>query len=92
MPDHSIRRASDLAGDERLIVERRLGRAVSNEETISINAYRPHAGPDDLKQQRLRQDIVGQAREIASRAGDVTDRELDELLGEAFDNARGLLG
>jgi len=92
MPDHSIQRASDLAGDERLIVERWLGRAISNEETISINAYRSHAGPDSLIQQRLRQDIVGQAREIGSRAGDVSDRELDEILGEAFDNARGLLG
>jgi hypothetical protein len=92
MPDHSIQRASDLAGDERLIVERWLGRAISNEETISINAYRPHAGPDSLKQQRLRHDIVGQAREIGSRAGDVSDRELDEILGEAFDNARGLPG
>ena len=84
MPDHSIRRANDLAVDERLIVERWLGRAVSNEETISIKAYRPHAGPGDLKQQRLRHDIVGQAREIGSRAGDATDRELDELPGEAF--------
>ena len=92
MPDHSIQRASDLAGDERLIVERWLGRAVSSEETISINAYRPHAGPDSLKQQSLRHQIVSHAREIGSRAGDVSDRDLDELLGEAFDNVRGLPG
>jgi hypothetical protein len=38
MPDYSIHRASDLAGDERLIVERWLGRALSNDETISVNA------------------------------------------------------
>ena len=92
MPDHSIQRASDLAGDERLIVERWLGRAVSNEETISINAYRRHPGPDHLRQQRLRHEIVAQASEIGSRAGDVSDQELDELLGEAFDNVRGQLG
>jgi hypothetical protein len=84
MPDHSIRRASDLAGDERLIVERWLGRAVSNEETISIQGISSACRPGDLKRQRLRHDIVGKAHEIGSGAGDVRDRELDELLGEAF--------
>jgi hypothetical protein len=89
MPDHSIHRASDLAGDERLIVERWLGRAVSNNETISINAYRPHASPDSSKLESLRNDIVAQAREIGSRAEDMTDQELENLLGEAFADARG---
>jgi hypothetical protein len=92
MPDHSIHRASDLAGDERLIVERWLGRAISSDETISINAYRPHAGPDSAKRQGLRQEIVDQAREIGSRAEDITDRELEDLLGEAFDDVRGRCG
>lgn len=30
----------------RLIVERWLGRTLSNDETISMNAYRPHTGAD----------------------------------------------
>jgi hypothetical protein len=92
MPDYSIQRASDLAGDERLIVERWLGRALSNGETISVNAYRPHAGPDSAKRQSLRQEIVAQAREIGSRADNVTDRELEDLLDDAFDDVRGRCG
>jgi hypothetical protein len=92
MPDYSIHKASDLAGDERIIVERWLGRALSNDETISVNAYRPHAGPDSAERQVLRRDIVAQAREIGSRAEDITDQELEELLGEAFDNVRGRCG
>lgn len=92
MPDHSIHRASDLAGDERMIVERWLGRAVSNDETISINAYRPHASPDNSKRQGLRHDIVAQAREIGSRAEEIKDQELEDLLGEAFDNVRSRRG
>ena len=77
-----------MAGDERLIVERWLGRALSNDETISINAYRPHAAPDSARRQGLRRDIVAQAREIGARAEDITDRELEDLLGEAFADVR----
>jgi hypothetical protein len=92
MPDYSIHRASDLAGDERLIVERWLGRALSNDETISVNAYRPHAGPDSAKRRGLRQEIVAQAREIGSRAEDIADQELEDLLDDAFDDVRGRCG
>jgi hypothetical protein len=89
MPDYLIRRAGDLAGDERLIVERWLGRALQSDETISVNAYRPHPGPDSAKREILRRDIVAQAHDIGSRAADITDGELDDLLDEAFDNVRG---
>jgi len=92
MPDHSIHRASDLAGEERQIVERWLGRTLFNVETISVNAYRPHVGPDAAKRQGLRRDIVAQAHEIGACAGDITDQELDGLLDEAFDDVRGRRG
>ena len=88
MPDHSVHRASDLASDERLIVERWLGRALSNEETISISAYRPHEAPGPPKRLSLRRKILDQAREIGSRAGDISDQEIDDMLGEAFDSVR----
>lgn len=88
MPDYSVQRASDLAGDERLIIERWLGRALSDNETISISAYRPHTPPDSAKRETLRQSIIAQAREVGSRAGDVRDQEIDELLNEAFDDIR----
>ncbi|HTS08486.1 MAG TPA: hypothetical protein VMP68_23160 [Candidatus Eisenbacteria bacterium] len=89
MPDYSVHRASELARDERLIVERWLGRALSNDETISISTYRPHTPPGPGKRQSLRRTIVGQAREIGSRAGDISEQEVDEMLGEAFDSVRG---
>jgi len=88
MPDHSVHKASDLAGDERLIVERWLGRTLSNDETISISAYCPHAPPDSGERQDLRRSIIAQARDIGSRAGDIPDQETEDLLGEAFDDVR----
>ena len=88
MPDHSVQKASDLAGDERLIIERWLGRALSGDETISISAYRPHTLPDSAKRETLRQSIIAQARELGSRSGDIPDQEVDDLLREAFDDIR----
>jgi hypothetical protein len=92
VPDHSIHRASDLAGDERLIVERWLGRALSNDETISVNAYRRHAAPDNARREDLRRDIVAEAREIGARAEGITDQELEDLLNEAFEGVSGRRG
>jgi hypothetical protein len=66
MPDHSVHKASDLPHDERLIVERWLGRVLLNDETISVNAYRPHSAPGGGEREVLRREIMTQAREIAS--------------------------
>jgi hypothetical protein len=89
MPDYSVHKANDLADDERLVVERWLGRPLSDDETISINAYRPHAEPDLPKRQALRRSILEQAREIGSRAAEISNDEMEDLLGEAFDDVRG---
>lgn len=89
MPDHSVHKAGDLAGDERLVVERWLGRTLSDDETISVNAYRPHTAPDIGNRQTLRRKILAQAREIGSRAGEVSDEAIEGLLDEAFGDVRG---
>ena len=92
MPDHSVHKASDLAQDERLVVERWLGRALSNDETISVNAYRCHAAPDTAKREALWQDIIAQAREIGSRVQDTREEDVDALVEEALADIRGKRG
>jgi hypothetical protein len=84
MPDHSVHKAGDLASDERLLVERWLGRALSNDETISVSAYRPHPAPPGNGRETLRREIVTQAQEIASRVRDTNEEDIDALLDEAF--------
>src|ERR1035441_6253919 len=84
MPDHSVHKAGDLARDERLLVERWLGRALSNDETISVNAYRPHPAPAADEREILWQEIVTQASEIGSRVQDANENEVDALIDEAF--------
>jgi hypothetical protein len=88
MSDHSVLRAGDLGSDERLIIERWLGRTLSSDETISISAYRPHTPPDSAKQETLRRSIIGQAREIGARSGAISDQEVDELLNDAYNDIR----
>ena len=88
MPDHSVHKATDLARDERLLVERWLGRALSNDETISVNAYRPHSAPSGDEREVLRREIVTQAQEIGSRAQDANEKSVDALIDEAFTAAR----
>ena len=92
MPDHSIHKAGDLPHDERLLVERWLGRALSNDETISLNAYRPHSAPTGDEREILRREIVTQAQEIGSRVQDANEKEFDALLDEAFAATRGRRG
>ena len=89
MADYSVHKAGDLARDERLLVERWLGRPISNDETISVNAYRPHAAPAGKEREILWQEIMAQASEIGSRAPDANEDELDALIDEAFAATRG---
>jgi hypothetical protein len=62
------------------------------DETISVNAYCPHAVPDSARRRELRRDIVAQASQIGARAEDIADRELEDLLGAAFADVRDRRG
>jgi hypothetical protein len=92
MPNHSVHKAGDLARDERLLVERWLGRPLSNDETISVNAYRPHCAPTGAERDILRREIIAQARQIGSRAQDANQEDLDALVDEAISAIRGKRG
>jgi len=59
------------------------------DETVTLNAYRPHAAPADAGREALRREIIAQAREIGSRSQDVSEDEADALMDEAFAEIRG---
>ena len=92
MHDHSAHKAGDLARDERLPVERWLGRPLANDETISVNAYRPHSAPTGDEREILRQEILTQAREIGARLQGASEKDIDALLNEALAATRGRRG
>jgi hypothetical protein len=92
MPEHSVHKAVDLAREERLLVERWLGRALANDETISVSVYRPHSAPTADEAEILWRDIMTQAHQIGSRVENANEKDLDALLDEAFEATRGKPG
>lgn len=88
MANSSVHKVGDLAREERMLVERWLGRAVSEDETISLNAYKPHAPPVGPARDALRRDIISQAREIGSRAEEIGEDETDALVDQTFAEIR----
>jgi hypothetical protein len=92
MPDHSIHKAGDLGHDERVLVERWLGRPLRNDETITMNAYRPHPAPEGGERERLRREIMAQAREIGSRTRSANAEQVDALIDEAISAIRSSAG
>ena len=72
-----------------MFVERWLGRSLSRDETVTLNAYRPHAAPAGAEREALRQTLLAQAREIGSRGPDVSEDEADAVVDEAFAEIRG---
>jgi hypothetical protein len=89
LPDYTVHKAIDLGREERLLVERWLGRALMSDETISVNAWRSHSTPSGNRLETLRRDIVNQAVEIGSRAADMAPEEIEALVEEAFAATRG---
>ena len=88
MSDHFVHKAGDLPREERLLVERWLGRTLANDETISVNAYRPHSAPQGDEREALRREILTQAQEIGSRAPNDKEEEVEALIEEAFAASR----
>jgi hypothetical protein len=72
---------SDISGDERLLIERWLGRSLAGDDA-----------PAAAEREVLRRDIVAQAREIGSRVERVTDEDVDTLVGQAIADLRGRRG
>jgi len=88
MPSSWVHKARELTLEERLIVERWLGRSLGEEETLSLNVYSPHPAPSEPERQALRQQIISQARQIGSRAPELGEEEADALLEEALREIR----
>jgi hypothetical protein len=88
LPDFSVHRASELGTDEKLLLERWLGRPLDADETISVNAWRPHTAPCGDRLETLRRDLLAQARAIGSRAPEMAAAERDELIADAQTEVR----
>ena len=88
MANSWVHRVGDLAREERMLVERWLGRALADDETVSLNVYKRHPAPAGPQCEALRREIISQAREIGARAQGIGEEEADALVNEAFAESR----
>jgi hypothetical protein len=81
-----IRDVKDLSPDQKMAVENLLGRPVSDQETVSVQAFQPPAISD-----QRRQEIVGALQqyfaEVDAKRQPVSDREADDIIDEAMRNS-----
>ena len=82
-----IRDVKDLSRDQKMAVESLLGRSVSEQETVSVQAFQPPAISD-----QRRQEIVGALRqyfaEVDAKRQPVSAREADDIINEAMRESR----
>ena len=82
-----IRNVKDLSPDQKMAVESLLGRAVSEQETVSVQAFEPPA----ISEQR-RQEIAEALRqyfaEVDAKRQPVSAEEADDILNEAMRSSR----
>jgi hypothetical protein len=92
MPNYSVHKASELASDERVLVERWLGRPLAEDESVSLNAIRPHGVPSEVERAALRREILAQTAEIGSRGPKASEEVARALVKDALSALRGRRG
>ncbi len=80
-----LHKASELAPDERLVVERWLGRPVGQDETITLTAY---PEPSESEREAAWRQVMAAADTIGSRVH-ADEAEVDDLVDEAIRDIRG---
>jgi hypothetical protein len=82
-----IRSVKDLSTDQKIAVESLLGRPVSEQETVSLQAFDPPAISD-----RRRQEIAEALRqyfaEVDAKRQPVSAEEAEDILNEAMRSSR----
>ncbi len=82
-----IRDVKDLSPDQKMAVESLLGQPVSEQETVSVQAFQPPAISD-----RRRREIVEALRkyfaEVDAKRQPASPEEADEIINEAMQNSR----
>jgi hypothetical protein len=82
---HSARR---LSPPVRSALEQLLGRALSDDEAISVRAYQPHEAPSPEQQRAIAGELRRYFAKIDERTKDIPENEQDEILDEAIRSVR----
>jgi hypothetical protein len=82
---HSAKRLSPLV---RSALEQLLGRALDDDEAISVRAYQPHEAPSLAQQRALAGELRQYFAQIDPTRKDIPECEQEEILDEAIRSVR----
>ena len=82
-----IHRARDLSPDQKLLIERLLGRRVLEDEAISVHAFEPPAVPDERRGE-IAEELRKYCAEVDANRSPASPDEADEVITEAIRSTR----
>jgi hypothetical protein len=88
MQQSSLHKARTLSPTVRSALERLLGRALSDNEAISVRAYQPHEAPSPEQQRVIAEELRHYFAKIDEKTKDIPESEQEEILDEAIRSVR----
>jgi len=88
MEQSSLHSARKLPQTVRSALEQLLGRALRDDEAISVRAYQPHEVPPPEQQPALTDELRRHFAKIDERTNDIPEGEQEEILDEAIRSVR----
>src|SRR5260370_33686894 len=83
MSNSALRKARDLSSDVRDALERLLGRALQEEETISVQAYPTHEAPTGSECDAAWRQLLERIDKTAARVRHAPESQLDAVNDDA---------
>jgi hypothetical protein len=82
-----IHRAKDLSPDQKLLIERLLGRRVLEDEAISVRAFAPPSVSDERRRE-IAEELRKYFAEVDANRSPASPDEADEVITEAIRSTR----
>jgi hypothetical protein len=89
MQQSSLHKARTLSPPVRSALEQILGRALSDNEAISVRAYQSHEAPSREQQRAIADELRRYFVKIDEKTKDVPESEQEEIVDEAIRSVRG---
>jgi hypothetical protein len=88
MQQSFLHNARTLSPAARSALEQLLGRALDDDEAISVRTYLPHEAPSREQQRAVADDLRRYFARIDEKLKDIPEREREEILEEAIRSVR----
>jgi len=88
MQQSSLHKVRTVSATVRNALEQLLGRALSDNEAISVRTYQPHEAPSPEQQRAIAEELRQYFAKIDERTKDIPESEQEEIVDEAIRSVR----